>query len=222
LAWLASHLHVGDRPVVVVPQPGGLGRALGSPRPDDHRLFATWRLIDKSLATEAQGFLFPFLAIPGLGIAFVLWAVATHHLSDRVRRITMVATILLACGVWVGVRTGGFTALDFKNDLHWRWTPTPEERLLARADELAALASASSAALNSMKSPATQPANKPAEAPKAAVQGIAAAKPHSEAAKSTQYRIFPNAARSGRAGHPSRPTATSRSSSPCRPSAKST
>jgi len=148
-------------------------------------MFATWRLIDKSLATGAQGFLFPFLAIPGLGATFVLWAVATHRLSDRVRRITMVATILLASGVWVGVRTGGFTASDFKNDLHWRWTPTPEERLLVRADELAALPSAPSAALSSMQPPATQPENKPAEAPKAAVQRIAAAKPHSEAATST-------------------------------------
>ena len=141
-------------------------------------MFVTSRLIDKSLATGAQGFLFPFLAIPGLGIAFVLWAVATHRLSDRIRRITMVATILLACGAWAGVRTGGFTASDFKNDLHWRWTPTPEERLLARADELAALPSAPSAALNSTKPPVTQPANKPAEAPKAAVQRSAAAKPH--------------------------------------------
>jgi outer membrane protein assembly factor BamB len=147
-------------------------------------MFATSRLIDKSLATGAQGFLFPFLAIPGLGIALVLWAVATHRLSDRVRRITMVATILLACGAWAGIRTGGFTASDFKNDLHWRWTPTPEERLLARADELAALPSAASAAVNSMRPAATQPANKPADAPKAAVQRIAAAAPHSEVAKS--------------------------------------
>jgi len=141
-------------------------------------MFATSRLLDKSLATGAQGFLFPFLAIPGLGIAFVLWAVATHRLSDRVRRITMIATILLACGVWASVRTGGFTASEFKNDMHWRWTPTAEERLLVRADELAALPSAASAAVNSMKPPATQPASKPAEAPKAA------AKPHAEAAKS--------------------------------------
>src|SRR5215472_8550765 len=120
-------------------------------------MFVTSRLIDKSLATGAQGFLFPFLAIPGRGIAFVIWAVATHRLSDRIRRITMVATILLACGAWAGVRTGGFTASDFKNDLHWRWTPTPEDRLLARADAQAALPSAPSAALNSTKPPAIQP-----------------------------------------------------------------
>ena len=45
----------------------------------------------------------------------------------------MVATILLACGVWALVRTGGFTAGSFRNDLHWRWTKTPEERPVAKS-----------------------------------------------------------------------------------------
>src|SRR5262249_4157436 len=77
-------------------------------------LFATSRLVDKSIATGAMGMLFPFLAIPVLGPAFVAWAVATHRLSDRVRRATMVATILVACGVWTLVRTSGFTG-SFRN-----------------------------------------------------------------------------------------------------------
>jgi outer membrane protein assembly factor BamB len=96
-------------------------------------LFATKRIVDVSIATGAMGSLFPFLAIPTLGVALVVWAVATHRLSDGVRRVTMVATILLACGVWALVRTGGFTAASFKNDLHWRWTKTPEERLVAKS-----------------------------------------------------------------------------------------
>src|SRR3972149_9433258 len=45
----------------------------------------------------------------------------------------MVATILLAWGFWVLIRTGGFTA-DGDNDFAWRWTETPEERLLAQED----------------------------------------------------------------------------------------
>jgi outer membrane protein assembly factor BamB len=103
-------------------------------------LFATKRIVDVSIATGAMGSLFPFLAIPTLGVALVVWAVATHRLSDGVRRVTMVATILLACGVWALVRTGGFTAASFKNDLHWRWTKTPEERLVAKSgSELGAL-----------------------------------------------------------------------------------
>ena len=96
-------------------------------------LFATKRIVDVSIATGAMGALFPFLAIPSLGVALVVWAVATHRLSDGVRRVTMVATILLACGVWALVRTGGFTAATFKNDLHWRWTKTPEERLVTKS-----------------------------------------------------------------------------------------
>jgi outer membrane protein assembly factor BamB len=58
----------------------------------------------------------------------------------------MVATILLACGVFTLLRTGGMSG-DGDSDFHWRWTPTPEERLLALADdELAAHRSTPTAA----------------------------------------------------------------------------
>ncbi|HWZ30234.1 MAG TPA: PQQ-binding-like beta-propeller repeat protein [Bryobacteraceae bacterium] len=96
-------------------------------------MFATRLIIDKSILTGAEGMLFPMLAIPFLGLALVVWAVATQRLSDGLRRATMVATILAACGVWSLVRTGGFTAASFHNDLHWRWTQTPEERLIAQS-----------------------------------------------------------------------------------------
>src|SRR6267143_420306 len=96
-------------------------------------LFATSRIIDKSIATGAQGILFPILAIPGVGPGLVVLAVGPRRLSDGPRRATMVATILLASGMWALVRTGGFTASSFRNDLHWRWTKTPEERLLAKS-----------------------------------------------------------------------------------------
>jgi outer membrane protein assembly factor BamB len=95
-------------------------------------LYATSRVTDISIAMGGQGFLFYILAIPVLSLAFVMWAVATRHFSDGLRRATMIAAILLACGVWTLVRTGGLTA-DFDSDLHWRWTKTPEERLLARS-----------------------------------------------------------------------------------------
>src|SRR3989442_2046914 len=80
-----------------------------------------------------MGKLFPILAIPVLSLAFVVWAVATRRLSDGTRRATMVATILLACGVWALVRTGGFTAGSFHNDLHWRRTKNPGGRLIAES-----------------------------------------------------------------------------------------
>ena len=93
-------------------------------------LFATWRLADRSIAAGAMGLLFPILSVPTLSVAFVAWAVLFGRLPDVPRRAAMAAAILLGCGVWAGVRTGGFTG-DFRNDLHWRWTRTPEEKLLA-------------------------------------------------------------------------------------------
>jgi outer membrane protein assembly factor BamB len=99
-------------------------------------LGATWFAADVSISTGAMGGLLPILALPPLTVALVVSAVAARHLSTGGRRLTMAATILLACAAWTLVRTGGFDQ-SFHNDLMWRWTPTPEERLVA--DSAAAL-----------------------------------------------------------------------------------
>ena len=97
-------------------------------------LAATPRVLHESVATAGMGMM-PFLyIIPVLSLAFVVWAVAGRGLADAPRRVTMVATILLACGVWTLVRSDGMTG-DGSLDLAWRWTQTPEERLLARAGD---------------------------------------------------------------------------------------
>ncbi len=90
----------------------------------------TYRLIDKSIATGMMGFMFAVFSIPTLCLAFVAWAVLTRNLSDGPRRISLVATILLACGGWTLLRTGGING-DAKADFAWRWTKTHEERLVA-------------------------------------------------------------------------------------------
>jgi len=95
-------------------------------------LFGARRIVDVSIATGAMGYLMYFLAIPILGMAFVAWAVATRNLADGVRRIIMVATIVAVCGGMGLIRTGGFNG-RFENDLHFRWTKTAEERLLAQS-----------------------------------------------------------------------------------------
>ena len=95
---------------------------------------ATWPFLDASIATGAMGFIFPILAVPGLCLGFILWALTCGHLPDGPRRLTLAAAVLLACGVWALVRTGGFTG-SFDNELAWRWTATPEQRLLAQAEE---------------------------------------------------------------------------------------
>jgi outer membrane protein assembly factor BamB len=117
-------------------------------------LFATKRIVDVSIATGAQGLLFFFLAPPLLGPVFVAWAVITRRLPDRVRRVSMVATILIAIGGWALVRTGGFTA-SLHHDLHWRWSKTPEELLVEQSGNAPA----------PQKLPVAQPVDEPAAQP---------------------------------------------------------
>ncbi|MFN7945875.1 MAG: PQQ-binding-like beta-propeller repeat protein [Blastocatellia bacterium] len=102
-------------------------------------LLATLRIVHPSIANGMMGMMLPIFAIPVLSLALVAWAMAARHLSSVPRRALLVVAIVLACGVFTLVRTGGITG-DARSDLHWRWTPTPEERLLAQgADEPAAL-----------------------------------------------------------------------------------
>jgi outer membrane protein assembly factor BamB len=101
-------------------------------------VYATAHLVHESIANGAMGMLFPLLAIPVLSLALVGWAVASRRLPSGPRRVALVATILLACGVFTLLRTGGLSG-EGDSDLHWRWSQTPEERLLALAgDEPAA------------------------------------------------------------------------------------
>ncbi|HXT51659.1 MAG TPA: PQQ-binding-like beta-propeller repeat protein, partial [Thermoanaerobaculia bacterium] len=94
----------------------------------------TWRLVHESISGGAMGFLFPVLALPTLGVAFIAALVAGRRLADGPRRLAMAAGILVGCGMWLLIRTGGFSG-NFDHDFHWRWTPTPEERLLAQEGE---------------------------------------------------------------------------------------
>jgi len=96
-------------------------------------LFVTSLFLDVSIATGGQGMMFIIFAIPVLSLAFVAWAVTSQHLSIRVRHLTMVATIIIACGVWILLRIDGITG-DFNIDLAWRWAETSEERLLKQDD----------------------------------------------------------------------------------------
>jgi outer membrane protein assembly factor BamB len=97
-------------------------------------LYAARFFLDKSIATGAMGMLYPILAIPPLAAAFVVWATATRRLSGGARWATMAATIVVACGFWALIRTGGFSG-TFKNDLSFRWSKNAEERLVAQGDE---------------------------------------------------------------------------------------
>jgi outer membrane protein assembly factor BamB len=92
---------------------------------------ATSRLVDKSIATAAMGFLFPGYSIPVLSLALVAWAAATRRLSNKLRRASMVAVILAACAGWTLVRADGISG-EGRPDFAWRFSKTREERLLTQ------------------------------------------------------------------------------------------
>jgi outer membrane protein assembly factor BamB len=95
-------------------------------------LAATKPFLHVSIATAGQGNLLYIFAIPLLSLAFVVWGMAARRLEGGARWGSMIATIFLACGVWTLVRTGGVSG-DGQPDFAWRWSETPEERLLAQA-----------------------------------------------------------------------------------------
>ena len=109
-------------------------------------------------------------AIPFLSLAFVIWAVATRRLPDRIRHATMVATILIACGAWLFVRQNGING-DHQAEFGWRWSKSSEERLLAEtANEPAqpptAVAPATTAATpTASPSPSASPESSKSPAP---------------------------------------------------------
>ena len=76
--------------------------------------------------------LFYVLSVPVVSLAFVVWAVATRRLTNGIRRVSLVVAIMIVCGGFLLIRTGGITA-EFDNDLHWRWSLTPEQQLIAQA-----------------------------------------------------------------------------------------
>jgi outer membrane protein assembly factor BamB len=94
-------------------------------------VFVTRLVVHESIRGAHMGMMVPLYSPPVLALALVIWAVLTHRMPDAFRRATMVGAIVLACVPFTLIRTGG--VIGSGSELHWRWTPTPEERLLARA-----------------------------------------------------------------------------------------
>jgi outer membrane protein assembly factor BamB len=97
-------------------------------------LTITARFVHESIAGGMMGFLLFLYAVPALSLALVVWAVAGRGLSSGYRHASLVGAIVLACGALTLVRTNGMTG-DAASDFEWRWSPTAEQRLLARGDE---------------------------------------------------------------------------------------
>lgn len=140
LWWLFfSRAHWAERVGAVVLMVGGI--------------IATSYVVHVSIAGAGQGMLLYIASIPFLSLALVVWAVATARLSDGVRRVTMVVALLLACAPWTLVRTAGVIG-GTGPEYHWRWTPTPEELLLAQADDTPPIVPAAPAPVETPVTPA--------------------------------------------------------------------
>ena len=108
-------------------------------------LAATSQFIHKSIGTSMMGMMFVVYSIPVLCLAFVVWAIAGRYLSTGWRRTTMFATILLASGFWVFLRSDGMDG-QARHYFAWRWAKTNEDRLLTQTnDKLITIPSDSSA-----------------------------------------------------------------------------
>jgi outer membrane protein assembly factor BamB len=103
---------------------------------------ATSRILDKSIAAGAMGFMFLGYVIPVLSLALVAAAAFSRRLADGPRRATLVAAILVACGAFALLRTEGVTG-EGHSQLAWRWAKTAEQKLLTQAgNQLSALPAA--------------------------------------------------------------------------------
>lgn len=97
-------------------------------------LLTTAQVVHPSIANGMMG-LMPFLyGVPLLSLALVAAVAVTLQRPAGSRQVVMLAAILLACGLMTLVRTDGVRG-DGGSDFRWRWTPTAEERLLARGEE---------------------------------------------------------------------------------------
>lgn len=97
-------------------------------------VMVTKRLVHPSISGGGMGMLMPILTVPFLSIALVASVAAGRRLATWPRRGVMAAAVLVACAVLMPIRTGGITTRG-SQDLHWRWTMTPEERLLTQTEE---------------------------------------------------------------------------------------
>jgi len=135
-------------------------------------LVATKRVVHESIAGGAMGMLLFIYAIPVVSLALVVWAVASRRfsLSGGPRRASLVVAILVACGVFTLLRTGGISG-EGNSDMHWRWTPTAEQRLLAQGgNDKEPVAPSPTPAAAPAETPNPTPASEPLASPTPAAE----------------------------------------------------
>jgi outer membrane protein assembly factor BamB len=127
-------------------------------------------VVHVSVANAGMGRFHYFFIVILMCLGLVAAVAASRRLSRGARRAAIVAGILLAGASLALVRTEGVRGAGGM-DFRWRWTRTPEERLLAQGDEPVAPAPVTPAA----PSPAAPSATAAVATPSAPASGAPAA-----------------------------------------------
>jgi outer membrane protein assembly factor BamB len=90
-------------------------------------------LVHESILGGMMGRMLHVYSIPILCLAIVVGALITRSLAGPARLAGMFGIILLACVPFLMIRTSGVMGMG--GLFHWRWAQTPEERLLAQAND---------------------------------------------------------------------------------------
>jgi len=155
--------------------------------------FAQKYVMHPSIAGGAMGNMSYILVIPTLCAALVGWAWASRRLAPGSRIAAAIAAAAIGCLPWLVLRTGGISGSGTA-DIHWRWSMTPEERLLAKASDEPVPAAPPPAP----PAPAAAESSKPASAPAAdAAPGTAPALPPIVKTKPAEWPGFRGAERNG-------------------------
>ena len=181
VAELGSELEVAEFPVTILGL--GIGMSCGvaiviwwtffSRAPWSDRLMALLAIagslaaikfvVHESIAGGAQEMLAYILAFPTTCLGLVIGAAAGDRRPPLLRRLALVAGVLVGCGIWTLARSEGVVGGAIA-DLEWRWTPTAEERLLAEVRDEPPAAPAAAPTTPAPEKPDVKAEAPPAEA----------------------------------------------------------
>lgn len=95
-------------------------------------VWVTRGLVHASVAGGMMGMMLTLQIVPLLSLALVVWAAASRGLGASGRWAGLAVATAVPCAAMALVRTGGISA-GGASDIRWRWSQTPEEKLLAEA-----------------------------------------------------------------------------------------
>jgi len=123
-------------------------------------------VVDPSIAGGGMEKLSYILAIPMISAALVGWAAVSRRIPSAGWRVAAaLGAAAIGCLPWMILRTGGISG-EGTSDIHWRWSKTPEERLLAQGNDEPAAAPAAPNPVPAAAAAPEPPKLIPASAPK--------------------------------------------------------